>query len=351
MIVGNTQPPQKTSDDTNGSSVISSTAKKDFDALNSKSDTEKKLRPSSFEEYIGQAKIMKQLRIIIDSAKIRSTIPEHLLFYGQPGLGKTTLASLISQELNLHLKIISAPALQKIGDMVSLLVNMEPNTVLFIDEIHRLKAPLEETLYTAMEDKQIDLLVGKGQGATSMRIDLEPFVLVGATTQLGKLSKPLKDRFPNVFQLEAYGHGDMLLLVDRSCEILKLQLDNDAMNLVCRRCRGVPRIANNILKRLRDLQTVSKKKLLNYTDTLNFLEDMGVYEFGLMKTDVKYMMAIEEQSASLKTLSGLLMEEVETIETVIEPYLTHLGFIMKSSEGRGLTQKGRKHIQDFAHNL
>jgi holliday junction DNA helicase RuvB len=303
-----------------------------------------KLRPKKLTDYIGQDKVVRQLKLILDSANIRDSLPEHVLFYGQPGLGKTTLANLISTQLKSNFKVISAPALQKVGDVVSLLVNLEPRSVLFIDEIHRLKAPLEETLYTAMEDRQVDILMGKGQGANSMRLDLNPFILVGATTQLGKLSKPLKDRFANIFHLEPYSDGDMLSVVDRSSNILKLKMDDQAKLLVCRRSRGVPRIANNILKRFVDLQTVHKIKQINYDQALDFLEELGIFESGLTKPDLTYLNALLSGSVSLKTMSGILLEETETLEYVTEPYLIHLGFLDKSSEGRKLTPKGREFI-------
>jgi holliday junction DNA helicase RuvB len=306
-----------------------------------------KLRPNSLTGYIGQDKMVRQLKLIVDSAKIRNTMPEHILLYGQPGLGKTTLAYLISNEIGSQLKTIAAPALQKTGDIVSLLVNMEPNTVLFIDEIHRLKAPLEETLYAAMEDGHVDLVMGKGQGLSVGKIDLNPFILIGATTQLGKISKPLKDRFPTIFQLEPYSESDILALFDRNLEILKIKMSDDAKLLVCRRCRGVPRIANNIIKRFVDLQTVHKIKQITLNDAQDFLLELGIYDLGLTKSDLQYMRSLLYSSLSLKTLGGILMEDIETIEIVTEPYLIHLGFIDKGSEGRRLTPKGREFILKY----
>jgi holliday junction DNA helicase RuvB len=306
-----------------------------------------KLRPSSFDGYIGQEAVIKQVKLIIDSAKLRTTLPEHIMFYGQPGLGKTTLAYLVSNELGGNLKTIAAPALQKVGDLVSLLVNLEPNTVLFIDEIHRLKAPLEETLYTAMEDGHVDLVMGKGQGISIGKIDLNSFVIIGATTLLGKVSKPLKDRFPTVFQLEPYSEENILDLFERNLSILGIQMDMSARLLVCRRCRGVPRIANNILKRFVDLQIVHSYDSINEQQALEFLLEMGINELGLLKTDLQYLRSLLTGSLSLKTLSGILMEDSETLEVVVEPYLIHLGFIDKSSEGRRLTLKGREFILGF----
>lgn len=309
------------------------------------------LRPTSIKGYIGQDKIIKQLNLIIKSAKIRETVPEHMLFHGQPGLGKTTLANLISNELGAHLKTVAAPALQKTGDIVSLLMNLEPNTVLFIDEIHRLKAPLEEVLYSGMEDGVVDIMMGKGQGVNLGRFELNPFVLVGATTQLGKVSKPLKDRFPSIFHLQPYTESDILALVERNMDILGLKLDNKAKILVCKRCRGVPRIANNILKRFLDLQIVHDIHEINYATALEFIKDLGIYDKGLTQADFNYLRALSDSSLALKTLSGILMEDPETLEVVTEPYLIYLGLIDKSSEGRRLTPRGKKLISQKQEDI
>jgi Holliday junction DNA helicase RuvB len=303
------------------------------------------LRPKNLEQYIGQTSIKKQLNIIIESARIREKLPEHMLFYGQPGLGKTTLAYLISNELKSNFKVISAPSLQKISDVISLLVNTEPNTVIFIDEIHRLKAPIEESLYSAMEDFQIDIIVGKGQGATTVRMDLPPFMLVGATTKLGKISKPLKDRFPNVFRLEPYSDSEIIDLIERTCKIIKLKLDDDSILTTCRRSRGIPRVANNLLKRLLDLQMSKKSRVLNVDMVKEFFEEMGVFEEGLTVTDINYLQALNEATHSLKSIADRLQETTDTIEEVTEPYLTHLGYIIKTSEGRNITHKGVNYLE------
>lgn len=305
------------------------------------------LRPQRLSDYIGQEKLKKQLQLIIDSAKIREKLPEHVLFYGQPGLGKTTLGSLISSEIGANFKVITAPSLQRVGDLISMLLNLEANTVLFIDEIHRLKAPLEETLYSAMENSQVDLIMGKGHGISSTRIDLPPIMFVGATTQLGKVSKPLKDRFPSVFRIEPYNDSEILELIDRNCKILKLKIDDEAKLVICRRCRGVPRITNNILKRLLDYQVVHHIKSISKPDALEFLEDLGIYEKGLTKADIGYLEALLDTTLGLKTLGGVLLEETETLELVTEPYLIHLGYVDKSSGGRSLTPKGREFIIKF----
>ncbi len=305
------------------------------------------LRPQTISDYIGQEKLRRQLKLILDSAKIRETLPEHILFFGPPGLGKTTLSNLISKELEVGFKMVTAPSLQKIGDVVSLLVNLEPNSVLFIDEIHRLKAPLEEILYMAMEDRKVDLMVGKGQGSTVTQLDLPPFILVGATTQLGKLSKPLKDRFPNLFQLQPYTQEEILGILERSASILKVDIQPEAMLLLSRRSRGVPRIANHILKRFRDLKVVHHQQVVDLSVAKTFLEEVGVHEFGLTNSDLNYLESLLEGSLALKTLSGKLLEEVETLELVTEPYLLFLGFLDKDSAGRKLTPRGREFITRF----
>jgi holliday junction DNA helicase RuvB len=314
-------------------------------------ENEATLRPRKIDEVVGQEAVVRQLKLIIDSAKIRDRLPEHILFYGQPGLGKTTMAGLISNELEANFRVITAPSLQKIGDLVSILVGLEPNTVLFIDEIHRLKLPLEETLYSAMEDGQVDLIMGKGNGISTLRMDLNSFVLVGATTQLGKISKPLKDRFPTVFQLQSYNSSDMFILIDRSANILGLKMDDDSKFLIAQRSRGVPRVANNILKRLLDYQTVHKMKEVNVDHTESFFEELGIFELGLTRSDLKYLSSIKTSSLGLKTIASIMQEDPETIELVIEPYLIHLGFIEKSSEGRNLTLKGRDKLEKYDESL
>jgi len=303
------------------------------------------LKPKNVAEYIGQAKLKKQLKLIIDSAIIRGKLPEHILFYGQPGLGKTTLASLISKELNANFKVISAPSLSKIGDLVSLLMNIEDNTVLFIDEIHRLKAPLEETLYTAMESRQVDLVMGKATTSKSMRVDLPSFTLVGATTMLGKLSKPLKDRFNTVFYLEAYEPSEILEIIDKNSQILNLKLSDSAKMILCRRCRGIPRITNNLLKRLRDYQLVHKYPELDQILVEEILQDLGILTNGLTSTDLTYLQSLQRGATGIKTISSILMEEADTIETVTEPYLLHLGLVDKASDGRKLTPKGLEFLK------
>jgi holliday junction DNA helicase RuvB len=327
---------------------IQSKAHDELASLNQETgENDSNLRPEKIESYIGQKKIIRQLKLVLDSSKIRGVLPEHILFYGQPGLGKTTLANLISAELEANLKTIAAPALQKTGDLVSLLINMEPRTVLFIDEIHRLKAPLEEIMYSAMEDKVVDLVMGKGQGVSLGRFDLNDFIIVGATTQLGKISKPLKDRFPTIFHLNLYDESEILELVERNLGILKIKMDDEAKLLLARRSRGVPRILNNLIKRFKDLQVVNQIDSIDKNTAIEFLAELGVYDKGLTKSDILYLKSLKSGTLGLKTLAGILMEEAETLETVIEPYLIYLGYLDKSSEGRKLTLKGLEVLKKF----
>lgn len=316
------------------------------DLLDNSNEIEvKNLRPNAINDYIGQNKIVKQLKIILDSAKIREKLPDHLLFYGPPGLGKTTLASLIANEMQVKFKIVSAPAIQKSGDIISLLLNLEDKTILFIDEIHRLKAPIEEILYTAMEDKMVDVVLGKGQGAISTRMELADFTLVGATTKLGKLSKPLQDRFTTIFQLHLYESNEIQKIVERNVDILGLKIDFGAMVYLSKYCRGTPRVANNLLRRLLDFQVVHKLESIDKGQLIEFLDELGIYENGLTRQDMQYLEALKNNtSLGVKTLAGILLEEVDTLEEVREPYLIHLGLIDKSVEGRRLTLKGKEFV-------
>jgi len=335
---------QSSNPSTTKSKKVDETLEELFDEK-SEQEAVKNLRPNQISDYIGQNQIIKQLKIILDSAKIREKLPDHLLFYGPPGLGKTTLSSLIANELQINFKIISAPAIQKSGDIISLLLNLENKTILFIDEIHRLKAPIEEILYTAMEDKMVDVVLGKGQGAISTRMELADFTLVGATTKLGKLSKPLQDRFTTIFQLRLYEPDEIQKIIERNIEILGIKMDFKAIKHLAKYCRGTPRVANNLLRRLLDFQVVHKLETIDQTQIEDFLSELGIFENGLTKQDMQYLDALAKNtSLGVKTLAGILLEEVDTLEEVREPYLIHLGLIDKSVEGRRLTLKGREFV-------
>jgi holliday junction DNA helicase RuvB len=304
------------------------------------------LRPNKIDDYIGQSKLIKQLHLILRSAKLRETIPEHILLYGPPGLGKTTLANIIAEELSIDIRIVSAPALQKVGDLMNILINLDKPTIVFVDEIHRLRSQVEETLYSAMEDRKVDLVMGKGTGVNTIRIDLSPFILVGATTKFGNISKPLRDRFPNIFKLEPYSDDEMRQLINRNTQLLGISLTADAVAELCLRSRGVPRVANNILKRFLDLKTVhhTDNSTIDAKQAKAFLSEMGIFEDGFTAMDLNYLQALKNGSVSLKTLSGILQEETQTLEEVIEPYLIQKGLIDKDSSGRRLTLKGMNYI-------
>ncbi|MGL4758138.1 MAG: Holliday junction branch migration DNA helicase RuvB [Patescibacteria group bacterium] len=308
--------------------------------LNQIEESEKALRPKGLIDYVGQTNLKKQLHLILESCKLRKSMPEHMLFYGPAGLGKTTISSIVANELNVTFKAITASSLQKVGDIVALLSNLDERTILFIDEIHRLKAPLEESLYSAMEDQKIDILIGKGNGATTLRIDLPEITIIGATTLAGKLSKPLRDRFPSIFQLELYSMEEMKQLIVSNSVKIGLKIEPEVLDLIASRSRGTPRIANNIIKRFLDLQLVNEYKTLSVDEVEGFFNVIGVYQEGLTKSDLKYLKSLQESQLSLKTLSGVLMEETDTIEQVIEPYLLYLGLVDKDSNGRRLTPKG-----------
>ena len=339
MIQSSAHQPDSTAKPSKPATVITDFSTTDFSQTTS-------LRPSVLDEYIGQTKLITQLRLILKSARLRETIPEHMLLYGPPGLGKTTLASIIADELGTDIRIVSAPALQKVGDLMNILINLDKPTIVFVDEIHRLRTQVEETLYSAMEDGKVDLVMGKGAGVNTIRIDLSPFVLIGATTQFGKISKPLRDRFPNIFKLEPYSDEEMHQLIQRNAKLLNISLTPDAMIEICSRSRGVPRVANNILKRFLDLKTVhhSDNSTIDLEIAKEFLSEMGIYEDGFTSSDLNYLQALKRGSVSLKTLSGILQEETQTLEEVIEPYLIHKGLVDKDSSGRRLTSKGMSYI-------
>lgn len=305
------------------------------------------LRPKKLDNYIGQGNIIDQVKIILESSKKRKVLPEHVLLYGPPGLGKTTLANIIASELECDIKFVSAPGVQKTGDLVSILISIERPTVIFIDEIHRLRTQIEETLYTAMEDYQVDLMLGKGQGISSTRIEILPFVIIGATTQLGKITKPLLDRFPTKFKMESYTDGEIKKLVEGNLATLGVKMESKAVDLLCTRSRGVPRVANNIMKRIVDLQVTQDIDIITEQQTKDFLEQMGVHKLGLTKADIDYLKSIQDNPIGIRTISSVLNEEIDTIEQTIEPYLISLGFVDKTSLGRKTTNKGNEYLKNI----
>ena len=309
---------------------------------------EKTLRPQILEEYIGQDKAKENMKVYIEAAKKRSEPLDHVLLYGPPGLGKTTLSNIIANEMNSNIKITSGPAIEKSGDLAALLTNLRENDVLFIDEIHRLNKNVEEILYPALEDYTLDIVIGKGPTAKSIRIDLPKFTLIGATTKAGSLTTPLRDRFGIVQRLELYEPEDLKTIVIRSSSILGIQIDEEAAFEIARRSRGTPRIANRILKRVRDYALVLGDGNIDLKLAKIALNKLEIDELGLDEIDRKILETIINKYAGgpvgVETLATTIGEEVETIEDVYEPFLIQLGFLSRTPRGRIVLEPGYKHM-------
>ena len=306
------------------------------------------LRPTVWKDYIGQKNIKDNLHILLTAAAERKHPPEHLLFYGPPGLGKTTLAHLIAKETRAQLKSTSGPAIEKVGDLASILTNLSPGDILFIDEIHRLNKTIEEVLYPAMESGSLDIIIGKGPSARTIQLDLPPFTLIAATTRIALLSAPLRSRFSGgVFKLEFYTNDEISQIINRSAKLLNVEIVDEAKEEIAKRSRFTPRTANYLLKRSRDLAQVRKSKLSKeiVMEAINLL---GIDEMGLNATDRSLLTIIEDKfnggPVGLNTLAAALSEEQATIEDVYEPYLLQLGFIERTSRGRTITDRARKHL-------
>ncbi len=309
---------------------------------------ENTLRPRMLSEYVGQDLIKKNLGISIDAAKSRDEPLEHVLLHGPPGLGKTTLASILSKEMGTSLKITSGPALEKQGDLASILTNMKDHEVLFIDEIHRLRPVIEEVLYTAMEDYCLDLMLGKGPSARSMRLNLPKFTLIGATTKLNMLSSPLRARFGHVFKFELYSIEDIESILQRSAKILECQIDSAAAAVLARSSRQTPRVANRLLRRVRDYAAHKGVSVITEDIAVETLASLGVDMLGLDRTDIDLLKIIIEKfqggPVGLSTMAAALCEEQETIEDIYEPYLLQLGFLERTARGRIATKHAYTHL-------
>lgn len=306
------------------------------------------LRPSRWDDYVGQSSIKKNLHILLTAAKERSHPPEHILFYGSPGLGKTTLANLVAKEMNAQMKVTSGPAIEKVGDLASILTNLSPGDILFIDEIHRLNKTIEEVLYPAMESGSLDIIIGKGPSARTIQLELPPFTLIGATTRIAMISSPLRSRFSGgIFKLEFYTNEEIQKIITRSAKILGMVLENSAGVEIAKRSRFTPRTANYFLKRCRDFAQVNKRSL-DKVSVDEALKLLGIDEVGLTPSDRDIMHAIINKFSGgpvgLNTLAAALGEEQATIEEFNEPYLIQLGFLDRTPRGRVVTTLGYEHL-------
>ena len=311
-------------------------------------DVETTLRPKILGDYIGQNKVKEKMKIFIDAAMMRKESLDHVLLYGPPGLGKTTLAAIIANEMGVNFRITSGPAIERPGDLAAILTNLGENDVLFIDEIHRLNRTVEEILYPAMEDYALDIIIGKGPSARSIRLDLSKFTLVGATTRAGLLTSPLRDRFGVICRLELYEIEDLHKIIRRSSEILGIKIDEKAADELALRSRGTPRIANRLLKRVRDYAQVKGNGSINIEIAKAALNLLEIDEHGLDNVDRNILMTIVEKfdggPVGLDTLAASTGEEKSTIEDVYEPFLLQLGFLQRTPKGRIITKRGQGHI-------
>lgn len=306
------------------------------------------LRPNRLDDFVGQREVCENLKVFIEAAKQRGEALDHVLFFGPPGLGKTTLSSIVAKELGVNFRATSAPMISKSGDLAAILTNLERNDVLFIDEIHRLNPAIEEVLYSAMEDFQLDIIIGEGPSARSMRIDLQPFTLIGATTRSGLLSTPLRERFGIPMRLDFYTDDELKKIVLRGAKLLNIQISDDGALEIAKRSRGTPRIAGRLLRRVRDFGAVASKKVIDSEISDMALRRLDVDDYGLDMFDRRYLSCIVKNynggPVGIDTLAAALSEERDTIEEVVEPFLLKLGFLQRTPRGRIISPSGYKYL-------
>lgn len=311
-------------------------------------ELETNLRPRDFKNYIGQERLKKNLKLAIAAAKKRSEPLEHILLYGPPGLGKTTMATVISNEMGANIRITSGPAIERAADLASLLTNLQDGDILFIDEIHRLHRSIEEVLYSAMEDFKLDIILGKGPSARSLRLDLPKFTIIGATTRTGTLAAPLRDRFGMIYRLEFYNHDEIKQIIKRAAEILGIKIDDKAAETLAERARLTPRIANRLLKRVRDYADINGDGFIDQQISHKALELLDIDNLGLDSADRMLLLAIIDNyhggPVGVEALAALISEENSTIEDFYEPYLMQIGLVERTSRGRKATPKAYKHL-------
>jgi len=316
---------------------------------------ESSLRPRTLAEYIGQREVKANLAVLLQAAKARGEAADHVLLYGPPGLGKTTLATIIARELEVNVRYTSGPAIERPGDLAAVLTSLEERDVLFIDEIHRLNRAVEEILYPAMEDFALDVMIGKGPSARSLRLSLKPFTVVGATTRAGRISSPLRDRFGATYRLDFYEEPELTEIVERSARILGVEVESAAARAIAMRGRGTPRIVNRLLKRTRDHAEVHGDGTVDEQVAVEAMRHLEIDDAGLDSTDRKLLAAIIQKFASgpvgVQALAAVLSEEVETIEDVYEPFLLRLGFLDRTPQGRIATEAARNHLAGLGYEI